>query len=189
MLALCAVHAVEVDVGGDALGAAQAGGVDGDERLAVELEMHVDAVASRARHFADDHPLGLGQRIDEGALAACCGGRRWPPSSPVRRADLRPCREAVRGSLSSSSSRPRFALGADVNQLAAAQAIEFIGLRVQLRTVGLVGHADDRARQIAQAAWRLPGPAAAMPVLRVDDEQEDAGRFDGRTRFAARRAR
>ena len=52
-----------------ALRAAQAGRVDGDERFAVELEPHVDAVARGAGDLADDHPLGLGQRVDERALA------------------------------------------------------------------------------------------------------------------------
>ena len=55
--ALGPVGAVEIDVGLPALGFADARRVDGDERLAVELEPHVDAVARGAGHFADDHPL------------------------------------------------------------------------------------------------------------------------------------
>ena len=51
---------VELDVAGHALVLAHAGRVDGDERFAVHLKADVDAVAGRARNFADDHPLRLG---------------------------------------------------------------------------------------------------------------------------------
>ena len=64
-----AVQAVELDVAGQRRLLADAGGVDGDERLAVALEAHVDAVAGRAGHFRDDDALGLGQAVDERALA------------------------------------------------------------------------------------------------------------------------
>src|ERR1044072_7447407 len=39
--------------------------VDDDELAAVDLERQVDRVARRARHLADDHPVGAGEAVDE----------------------------------------------------------------------------------------------------------------------------
>ena len=61
--------AVEIEVGRDARPAKEARRVDADERLPVELEPNVDAVARRAGHLAGNHPLGLHQRVDQRALA------------------------------------------------------------------------------------------------------------------------
>ena len=63
------MHAVEIDVRADTLALAQAGRVDGDEYLAVQFETHVNTVACRSRHFTDNHPLGIHERIDESTLA------------------------------------------------------------------------------------------------------------------------
>ena len=39
------------------------------KRLAIALEMDIDAVARGAGDLADDHPLALGEAVDERALA------------------------------------------------------------------------------------------------------------------------
>ena len=49
--------------------AAQAGGVDQQERAAVVLEHGVDRVARRARHLRDDRALGADERVEERRLA------------------------------------------------------------------------------------------------------------------------
>ena len=63
------METVEVDVGSAAFVTAQAGCVDSDEAVTVEIKVHIDTVARRAWHFADDHPFGLSKRVDEGAFA------------------------------------------------------------------------------------------------------------------------
>ena len=60
---------VEVQVGADALFAHKAGGIDDQKGLAVHLDPDIDAVARGSGDGAGDHPLGLGQRVDEGTLA------------------------------------------------------------------------------------------------------------------------
>src|SRR5690606_5892599 len=65
---LSPVGTIEVDIILPALGATHAGSVDGNKGLVVKLEPHVDTVASCPRDLAYDHPLGLRQGIDEGAL-------------------------------------------------------------------------------------------------------------------------
>ena len=66
---LGAVDRVEVQALADLGLALHAGGVDGQERHAVELEMDVDRVAGGAGPLRDDHPLGVRQGVDEGRLA------------------------------------------------------------------------------------------------------------------------
>ena len=114
------------------LRAPQARRVDRHERLAVQLEPHVDAVARGARHFADDHPLGLGQRVDERALAhvAAADDRHLHHrlgQCPRRRVRRRPSgsRSTI---MSSNVFRPRFCVRAGPHQLAPAELVEFVGL-------------------------------------------------------------
>ena len=59
-----------------------------------------------------------------------------PPSTSGSRSTIR----------SSSKSRLRFCMVLVQTSLAAAQLVEFVGLRIELRVVGLVGHADASAR-------------------------------------------
>ena len=134
--------------------------------LAVELEPHVDAVARRAGHFADDHPLGLGQRVDERALAdvaAADDGHLHHRLADLERVVVQRRRQAARRSCSSSTARLRFWSVLIAQRLAAAEPVELVGLRVERLGVGLVGHADDRARRRSAAAGRPPGRAAAGP--------------------------
>ena len=60
---LGAGSAVEFDVVLDLALVAHAGGVDGDDGLAVALEADIDAVARRAGDLADDGALALGQAL------------------------------------------------------------------------------------------------------------------------------
>src|SRR6202022_500688 len=53
-------QAVKLDVRADAAFFPDPGSIDGHDRLAVQLETDIDAVAGSAGHFADDHALGFG---------------------------------------------------------------------------------------------------------------------------------
>ena len=70
---LGAFDAEELDRIVDAPGFAHAGGVDQHiglpHALGFDLERHVHGVAGRAGNGADDHALGLGERVDDGGFA------------------------------------------------------------------------------------------------------------------------
>ncbi len=171
-------QAVELDVAGQAALAADPGRVDGDERLAVALEAHVDAVARRARHFADDHALALGQAVDECALAgvaAADGGQLH------RRFLRRFQRVGGRKTFKDHAEEPVLApvlLGADIVDWAEAELVELGGLRLDRRRVALVGDHDDRLVDVPQpdrhrvVEW---GDAAAA----VHNKEDDVRLLDG----------
>src|ERR1043166_5371516 len=62
-------QAVEVDVALDAPSISNAGSVDGEDCLAVALEVDIDAVARRTFHLADDRAFLFGGGVDYRALA------------------------------------------------------------------------------------------------------------------------
>ncbi len=66
---LGSVHRIKIEVVADLGVPLDSGGVDRQERHAVELEMNIDRIAGRARPLGDDHPLGPRQGVDEGGLA------------------------------------------------------------------------------------------------------------------------
>src|SRR5690606_19652959 len=61
--------AVELDRVLDAAFPLHSGGVDDEELATVALEAHVDRVARRPGHLADDHPLLPSESVHEGRLA------------------------------------------------------------------------------------------------------------------------
>ena len=135
---------------------AHAGRVDGDERLAVALEAHVHAVARRAGHLADDHPLALGQAVDERALAGVAPADDGQLQGRVLRRRLQRFRRRQPfGDQVEQLVAVAVLLGADADQLAAAELVELGGLRVELGRVALVGDADDRLVDVAQPAGDL----------------------------------
>ena len=60
---------IEFQIGALAFSFPQPWRVDCNKGLSVHFEMNVDAIASRPRYFADYHPFGFRQRIDERAFA------------------------------------------------------------------------------------------------------------------------
>ena len=175
---LCSARAVEVDVGGHALAAAKAGRVDGHEGLAVQLETDVDAVAGSAWDLAYDHPLGVGQRVDERALA------RVPPAHDGhfhRRVLVRLGRRGALRQTFVDRLQNRVlatALLCTYSQHLMTETIEHVRLRVPLPGVGLVGQADDRRPHVAKPLGDLfiqGGRAGAG----VDHEQDHVRRVDG----------
>ena len=162
-----------------ALVAAEAGRVDGHERLAVHLVADVDRVAGRAGHLADDHPLGLGQGVDQRALAR------------VAAADDGHLHHALLRRLGFQVVRRQFfqhglqqlvlaaaLLGADADHLA-AELVELVGLAFQSGVVGLVGHADHRRLHVAEPLGNL-AVQRRDAVAGIDDKEDHRGRVDGR---------
>src|SRR5205807_8849781 len=131
-------HAVELDVRADAPLTANAGRVDGDKHLAVTLETDIDAVPRRAGNLADDHPLALGQAVDERALAGIAAADDGELQGRVFRRRLQRLR---RGQPLRDQAEQLVAvallLGADADQLAAAELVELGRLRVEVRLVAL----------------------------------------------------
>ena len=172
---LGAMGGVEVDVGLAALRPPQARRVDGEKRVAVDVEPHVDRVAGRARHGAGNHPLLVGQTVDERALA------HVPPAHD-RELHLRQCGRgllaAVVGLRQPGQDRldERFAVAvlprAHDQRLAEAERRELMGVVVELGVVGLVGNEQDRHADFTDADGHLVvGRHEAL--ANIDDEEND----------------
>ena len=180
MLRCAAVRAVEIDVRRNAFRASQTRCVDRHERLAIQLEAHVDAVSGRAGHLADDHPLGLGQRVDERTLArvAPADDRDLHRLQLGRRLLLafggEPFQDQVQQFV------PSTVLGrAGAHDASATQPVKLVGLGVHAHRVGLVGDAQYGDVQVAQ-------PLRDLLIQRhdaspgIDHEQHHTRRFQGR---------
>src|SRR5262249_11132278 len=152
---LGAVHAVKLNVGAGALRAADAGRVDGDEDLAVSLEADIDAVARGPRHLANDDALGLGQAVDERALARVAPADDGQLHGHVEvRLGLILLRQALEDEVEQLL-LAAVLVGADANQLGPADLVELGGLWLQGRGVAFVGDQDDRFSHVAQPAGNL----------------------------------
>ncbi len=68
---------------------------------------------------------------------------------------------------------------AGADQLALAELVKFVGLGVELRVVGLVGHAKNRHVDVPQPAGHF-FVERHQTVARIDYEQNHRGRFDRR---------
>ncbi len=162
-----------------AFAAAEAGRVDGDERLAVHFVADVDRVAGRAGHFAHDHPFGLGERVHKRALAR------------VAAADDGHLHHAIfRRRVVGLFGRQLFQHGLDQlihaafflragGEHLAAHAVELVGLTVQSGMIGLVGHADHGHLHISQPLVHL-AVQRHHALAGIDDEEDHRGRIDGR---------
>jgi hypothetical protein len=147
-------------------------------RLAVQLEADVDAVAGGTGHLADDHPLRLGQRIDQRALAdvpAADNRHLHHRLFGRRRLDL-DGRQPLEDRLNQLALAPVLQ-HAPMDHLP-AQLVELVRLAVQLGVVGLVGQAQHRHADVAkplghllvQGGDTLPG---------VHHEEDEGRRLDG----------
>ena len=101
---LGAVDRVKVEVVADLGVALDSGGVDRQERHAVELELNVDRVAGRSRPLGDDHPLGPRQGVDQGGLAGVGPADHGDLHHGVGRLDRRRWRGASRRSTAATAS-------------------------------------------------------------------------------------
>ena len=172
---LRAVGGVEVDVGLAALRPPQARRVDGEKRVAVHVEPHIDRVAGRARHGAGNHPLLVGQTVDERALA------HVPPAHD-RELHLRqfgrgflaavfglrqPCQDRLDERLAVAV-LPR----THDQRLAEAERGELMGVVVELGVVGFVGNEQDRHADFSHADSNLT-VGRHDPLPDIDDKQHD----------------
>ena len=154
---LGAVEGIEIDVARAALRPPQARGVDGKKRPAINLEPHVDAVAGGARHRAGDHPLLVGQRVDERALADVAAAHHGELHlGQVSRLGLvyRLHREPFEDRVDERSTIPLL-LGTHRQRRAKPEGGELEGLRIEVRGVGLVDHEQDGAARLADAPGHL----------------------------------
>jgi hypothetical protein len=201
-----AQHRVALDPAIDRPAAADAGGVDQDHRLAVQLDGAVDRVARRPRHVADDHPLVAEHLVDEGRLA---GVRPSHHRHPRRRhLNLLELRQLFLGELIPFEGRYlplRALLGlvlrrqplddrigqvarvpavlcTDAHGRVEAESVELCGLRLAAVVIDLVDHQDDR---LAGA----PQPIGQLMVERrdarrhVDQEQDQVRLLDRNPRL------
>ncbi len=162
-----------------ALGAAEAGRVDGHERLAVHLVADVDRVAGGAGHLADDHPFGLGQGVHQRALARVAAAH----DGHLHHAFFGQLGIEVHGRQLFQHGLQQFVLaaaflGAGVEHFA-AQLIELVGLAFQPGVVGLVGHADHRHLHVAEPLGHL-AVQRRQALAGIDDKHDHRGRVDGR---------
>src|SRR5262249_61461877 len=131
-------------------------------------------VARGPGNFADDHALGLGQAIDEGALTGVAAAddsqlHRYVEAG-VRLVGLR---QAQADQLEQVVPAPVL-LGTDADEFAAAKLIELGSLWLQLRRIALIGDQDDRLGDVAKPAGHLLVERHET-AAGVYDEEDDAG--------------
>ena len=161
--------------------AADARGVDEDERPLAAPEHGVDRVASRSRLLRDDHPLFAEQRVQQARLADV-----RPPED--RHADRLLARLGRTAAGEPRDDRVQQVAGAvavhgrNGNRVAQPEPVELERLGLAPRLVDLVRDQEDRLAGVAQdrgqllVAGRDPGP-------RVEHEEHEVGLGDRAARL------
>ncbi len=164
--------------------AADAGGVDQDEAVAVALDQGIDGVAGGPGAVVDEHPLLAGQPVDQGGFP-CVG----PPDDrhPDQPVGLRGLAGAFGGH---GLDQRRLELAhapaverADREDLLEPHPVEVGGLRLQPWGIGLVGHVEHR---LGGAPQQVDGVAVGVgrPGGRVQDADDHVRLVDGHLHVA-----
>ena len=169
--------------------AAQAGGVDQDERRAVALEQRCRS--RRASCPARRRRSRAPRRGSRSAGSTCrrSGGRGSRPGSPPRRPAPAP-RPGSRATIASSRSPVPWPCSAgERDRVAEPEPVELERERRPApgrRSCSRAGSTGLRASRRISATSSSPG---VMPGLRVDDEEHEVGLRDRRARLVGDRAR
>ena len=176
--ALGPMGSVPIDVRSDAFIFPQSGRVDGHKRFIIHLKTHIDTIASCPRHLRNDHPIALGQSVDERAFANIA-------SSHNRNFHLR-----FRKFIALRYHLGNFG-GDGLNQIISPEAIgrrnfdrhpipkssEFFGSDIELVSVTLVGHQQQRLIGRSQTlADRLV--KGRHTIASIDNEQKKVRLLD-----------
>ena len=152
--------------------AAQAGGVDHDQRPPVDLERQVDRVAGRAGDVGDDHALGAEEAVDQRGLADVGAADHGQADGALV---LAPATSSASGSAVDDAveqvAGAEALRGRDGHRVAEAERVELGRQREVADGVDLVGRDDDGQSGAPQQVGHLL-VAGPQPGLRVDDEHD-----------------
>ncbi len=154
------------------------GGIDGEKRKPVEFEMDVDRVARGSRPLRDDHPLGVGQGVDECRLPRVGPAHHGDLHDRLGRLCILAAGQHLLDHLEQSLAIPVL-LARDRNRLAATEFVKFSAPLIDLGVIGLVHDQDDRRLEIPQPLGNFLVQWHQL-FADVHHEEDQAGLVQGR---------
>jgi hypothetical protein len=166
--------------------AAQAGGVDEDERRLAAPEHGVDRVPRRAGHLGDDHALLSENRVQQARLADVRSAENRDPDRLLADLGWAGAWEASHDGVEQVACAVAVQRGKR-DRVAEAEAVELERRRLPGRVVDLVREQKHRLVRLPEDLGDLL-VAGRDPDLRVDDEEDEIGLLHGRARLVGDRA-